>query len=168
MRAYRPFALCAALLSLSLSGAALAQGAAVGFSGLKQDPGAQVEVTADQLTLDRAAGGAVLEGNVLVVQGNLRMTAARIDVRYKADGTGVEHLQASGGVTLVTATDAAEAQAATYDVASGALVMTGNVLLTQGPTVISGEKLIADLRAGTGRMEGRVKTLFNTDGKAAN
>ena len=57
-------------------------------------------------------------------------------------------------------TEAAESAEATYDVASGALVMSGSVLLTQGKATIAGERLVADLRSGTGQMEGRVKTVF--------
>jgi lipopolysaccharide export system protein LptA len=34
------------------------------------------------------------------------------------------------------------------------------VVLTQGPATITGDRLVADLRAGTGRIEGRVRTVF--------
>jgi lipopolysaccharide export system protein LptA len=61
---------------------------------------------------------------------------------------------------LVNATDAAEAQEAVYTIEAGEVVLTGGVLLTQGQTTISGEKLIIDITAGTGRMEGRVTTTF--------
>ena len=167
MTPFRRIGLIAALIS-GLSGTAYAQGTSLGFEGLKQDPGAPVEVTSESVVIDRASGKAVLEGNVLVVQGGLRMTAARIDVIYGTETRAVERLDASGGVTIVTEADAAESSDATYQVATGALVMTGNVLLTQGPGTISGDRLVADLRAGTGRMEGRVKTLFNSGGKAGN
>jgi lipopolysaccharide export system protein LptA len=39
------------------------------------------------------------------------------------------------------------------------------VLLTQGTTTISGERLVYNLDAGTGTMDGRVQTVF-TPGKA--
>lgn len=156
-------------LALALSaGLALAQGMAVGFGGLKQDPGAPVEVTADGLTVDQAQGRAVFDGNVLVVQGELRMTAARVEVAYGDSGQGIRQLNATGGVTLVTAAEAAESREATYEVASGALVMTGAVLLTQGQATIAGDRLVADLRAGTGQMEGRVRTVFQPGTKSGN
>ncbi|WP_233589003.1 LptA/OstA family protein [Falsigemmobacter faecalis] len=155
-------------LFLGLSGAAFAQGTALGFSGLKQDPGAPVEVTSETLSIDRDAGRAILEGDVLVIQGDMRLTAPRVEVIYGTEGQQIKEIHAQGGVTIVTAADAAEAREARYDVATGGLVMSGNVLLTQGPSTISGERMVADLRAGTGRMEGRVKTLFNTEPKAGN
>jgi lipopolysaccharide export system protein LptA len=42
--------------------------------------------------------------------------------------------------------------------------MTGEVLLTQGGNVMSGQKLTVDLTAGTGRMDGRVKTILQPSG----
>lgn len=150
------------------AGLALAQGMSVGFGGLKQDPGTPVEVTSDGLTVDQASGRAVFDGNVLVVQGAMRMTAARVEVEYGDNGQGISRLNATGGVTLVTAAEAAESREATYEVASGALVMTGAVLLTQGQATIAGEKLVADLRAGTGQMQGRVKTVFQPGTKGGN
>jgi lipopolysaccharide export system protein LptA len=98
----------------------------------------------------------------------MRLTAPRVEVIYGTEGQQIKEIHAEGGVTIVTATDAAEAREARYDIATGALVMSGSVLLTQGPSTIAGERLVADLRAGTGRMEGRVKTLFNTEPKAGN
>ena len=157
------------LLAFALSaGLALAQGMAVGFGGLRQDPGAPVEITSDGLTVDQASGRAVFDGNVLVLQGALRMTAARVEVEYGDNGQGIRRLNATGGVTLVTAAEAAESRDATYEVESGALVMTGSVLLTQGQATIAGETLVADLRAGTGQMQGRVRTVFQPAGKGGN
>ena len=57
---------------------------------------------------------------------------------------------------------AEEAAEAIYTVETGDLVLSGDVLLTQGPSAISGERLVVDLDAGTGRMEGRVRTVFQT------
>ena len=38
--------------------------------------------------------------------------------------------------------------------------MTGDVLLTQGANALSSERLRIDLNAGTGALEGRVRTIF--------
>ena len=55
---------------------------------------------------------------------------------------------------------AAEAREAVYTVAAGIVEMTGDVLLTQGASALSGQRLVLDLKAGTGVMEGRVSTTF--------
>ncbi|RUS64931.1 lipopolysaccharide transport periplasmic protein LptA [Pseudorhodobacter sp. E13] len=145
----------------------LAQGASVAFGGLKQDTTLPVEVTADNLAVNQADGTAEFSGNVLVGQGDMRLSAGRVKVEYTADGTGISRLFASEGVTLINATDAAEAREAIYTIESGEVVMTGDVLLTQGGNALSGQKLVIDLKAGTGVMEGRVQTVFQP-GKAKN
>lgn len=148
---------------------ALAQGAQIAFSGLKQDTSLPVEVTADQLQIRQADGQATFSGNVVVGQGKMRMTAAKVLVEYAAtgsDATGkISRLHATGGVTLVTgAAEAAESQEAVYTIDSGTVVMTGNVVLTQGQNALSGEKLVVDLKTGTGTMQGRVKTILQSGG----
>ncbi len=149
-----------ALLAASLAAPAAAQQADIRFGGLTQDTSLPVEVTSDSLSVDQADGAALFTGNVLVVQGDMRMTAGMIRVEYSDDGTGIDRLHGTGGVTLVSPTDAAEAAEAVYTIASGTVVMTGNVLLTQGNAAISGEKLTVNLTDGTGTMTGRVKTIF--------
>jgi lipopolysaccharide export system protein LptA len=153
---------------LFASAALLAQGANVAFGGLKHDASQPVEITADELTVDQTTGSAVFIGNVVAGQGDMRLSAARVQVQYAVvDGqsTGdINQLIASGGVTLVNGAEAAEAQEAVYTVASSQIVMTGDVILTQGPNALSGEKLTVDLNSGQGRMTGRVKTIFQTGG----
>jgi lipopolysaccharide export system protein LptA len=150
----------ALLLTLTLSMPAMAQQAQVAFGGLKQDTSLPVEIEADSLTVNNADGSAEFTGNVLVGQGDMRLRAGAIRVEYGADGRTIDRLVASGGVTLANGAEAAEAREAIYTIASGEVVMTGDVLLTQGQTALSGQKLVIDLKAGTGRMEGRVQTTF--------
>jgi lipopolysaccharide export system protein LptA len=155
------FLLCAlSVCAILAPGLAAAQGASVEFGGLRQDASLPVEVSADSLTVNQTDGSALFEGNVIAVQGDLRLTAGAVQVRYAEGGGAIRTLTATGGVTLVSATDAAEAREAVYSVQEGSVVMTGDVLLTQGPNAISGQKLVLDLTAGTGRMEGRVQTVF--------
>ena len=161
----RPHLLLAAALFLCLtSGLVLAQQADIAFAGMKQDTSLPVEVDADNLSINNANGSAVFSGNVVVVQGEMRLTAGEVRVEYTAAGGGIKTLIASGGVTLVSTADAAEAQEAVYPIASGNVVMSGNVLLTQGQNAISGQKLVINLKDGTGVMEGRVKTVFSPGG----
>ncbi len=157
----------ASLFALFLIGSATlasAQGADVALGIAAFDPSAPVEVTSDELSIDQATGQAIFDGNVLVVQGDIRMSAGLITVVYKTDASGaaqgISELRASEGVTVVTPTDAAEASSAVYAVETGNVTMTGEVLLTQGQTALSGDKLTLNLNDGTGRMEGRVRTIF--------
>lgn len=161
----KPLLMLAALLILGLNaGATFAQQANIAFGGMKQDTSLPVEVDADNLAINNADGSAVFSGNVIVSQGDMRLTAGEVRVEYAANGGGIKTLHASGGVILVNIADAAEAQDAVYTIEQGNVVMTGNVLLTQGPNAISGQKLVINLKDGTGVMEGRVKTVFSPGG----
>lgn len=148
------------LLAALVADPARAQQTEVRFGGLRQDTSLPVEVDADSLSVDQAAGTAVFTGNVLVKQGDMRMTAEKIEVEYGEGGSGIDKLHATGGVTLVSPEDAAEAEEAVYTIAGGTVVMSGNVLLTQGNAAISGDSLTVNLKSGTGMMTGRVKTIF--------
>ncbi len=158
-----PSAIIATVLAAALPGLATAQ-ALVPFGGLSHDASLPVEITADRLELDQAAGSAVFSGQVKVGQGALRLAADRVEVFYdqtSTDPTGkVQRMVATGNVTLANGAEAAEADHAVYEVAAGTIAMDGNVLLTQGQNALSSQKLDIDLNAGTGRLEGRVQTIF--------
>lgn len=144
----------------ALSGPLAAQEAKVAFGGLAQDTSLPVEVQADMLSVNNADGTAVFEGNVLVGQGEMRLAAARVQVEYGTDGKSIARLHATGGVTIANLADAAEAKEALYTIDTGVIVLTGDVLLTQGSSALSGQKLTIHLKDGTGVMEGRVSTVF--------
>jgi len=149
---------------LLLPGLAAAQGTEVPFGGLSHDATLPVEITADSLELDQAAGTALFTGTVKVGQGTLRMAADRMEVFYAdaaGSGTGaIERMKADGNVTLTNGTEAAESARATYEVATGIIEMEGDVLLTQGANALSSERLRIDLNTGKGALEGRVRTIF--------
>lgn len=156
-------ALRVAILSLALTGLAsalVAQGTSVAFGSMRQDSDAPVEVTADQLSVDQDSGTAVFTGDVLIGQGEMRLSAARVLVVYKDGNSGIERLEATGGVTLVSGLDAAESSRADYDIDRGTIVMTGDVLLTQGENALTADTMTVDLDAGTAQMSGRVKTIL--------
>ena len=145
---------------LALCGPVAAQEAKIAFGGLAQDTSLPVEVQADTLSVNNADGTAVFSGNVLVGQGEMRLAAAKVTVEYDKDGKAIARLHATGGVTIANLADAAEAQEALYTIDSGVIVLTGDVLLTQGASALSGQKLTIQLKDGTGVMEGRVSTVF--------
>jgi lipopolysaccharide export system protein LptA len=132
------------------------------FGGGSHDASQPVEITSNALSLDQAAGTATFTGDVLVGQGDLRLSAERIDVYYaEMEGTStISRMIATGNVTLTNGLESAEAEEATYSVADGLVEMRGSVVLLQGSNVLSSDSLRLDLTAGTGLLEGRVQTIF--------
>jgi len=127
------------ILALLLGTAANAQ-TNIDLGGISADPKAPVEVSADNLSVDQDSGTAVFSGNVVIGQGDLRLSAGSVRVVY-SDSTGdIAQLLATDGVTLVTDSEAAEAATADYNLTTGILTLSGSVLLTQGASALSASK----------------------------
>lgn len=154
----RSWALLAALALLAPL--AQAQEAKIAFGALEQDTSLPVEVAADQLSVNNADGTANFSGNVVVTQGKMTLAAAQMLVKYAADGKSIDQLIATGGVKISNLADVAQGSEAVYTVASGMIELSGVVLLSQGGSTLTGQKLTINLRDGTGTMSGRVTTTF--------
>ena len=155
--------LLANLAFVLLAGVAAAQSANIAVGTGAFDASLPVEVTADELSVNQSTGQAVFQGNVLIVQGEVRLSAGSVTIEYAPEGSAnaISRLLASGGVTFVTSTDAAEARDAVYSVNDGTVTLSGDVLLTQGRNAIAGDRLVVNLESGNGRMDGRVRTVIN-------
>lgn len=168
----RPLAPLAFGLLLLAAGAASAQTPAqtpaapgtLNFEGLRHDEAQPIEIHSDTLQVDQATGIARFSGDVVVSQGDLRLSAGAVEASYapgEGDQSGrLSALTASEGVLINSGTATAQSDGARYDVEGRRIVMTGNVVLTQAGNTIAGQTLTIDTASGTGRMEGRVRTVL--------
>lgn len=150
-----------ALASFPLT--AMAQGFKVAFGQMEQDSDLPVEVTADSLSVNQNDGSAVFSGNVSISQGDMKMTADKVDVHYHAESQGIARLVATGDVLLIQGQDIAEAQAADYNIDNGTVRMTGDVTVVQANNTITADEMIVNLTDNTAQMHGRVKTILRTE-----
>ena len=150
------------LVLLGFAPAVWAQGAEIAFGTVQQDTSLPVEVSADSLSVSQNDGSALFTGNVVIGQGEMRLSAPRVLVFYTSDQSGIDRLEATGGVTLVNGDQAAEAESAEYEVNRGTIRMVGDVLLTQGANTLVSDTMDVDLEAGTAQMNGRVRTVFRS------
>jgi len=130
--------------------------------GFSSNPDEPIEMTADKLTISQTDGSARFDGNVVIAQGNIKIIASLVVVTYLESG-GIARLSASGGVTVVTQTESAEAKSADYDLSSHSLVLSGDVLLTQGQSAISADTMNINLTTGAAIIEGRVRTVLSSE-----
>lgn len=154
----------AGLLLAATGTMAFAQGASVPFGIVNHDNTLPIEVGADSLSISQKDSSAEFIGNVKIGQGELKISADKVTILYSAkDGkaTGeIDTIHALGHVTLSNGAEAAEGAEATYQVATGLIVVTGQVLLTQGNNALSGDTLEIDLKSGTANVTGHVQTVF--------
>lgn len=105
---------------------------------LEASPTATV-VTADKLTFDYIKKFALFENNVLVNDPRLQLSANRLTLIFTEDG-GAQTIKAEGKVLLTQGDKKARADVATYDVASGRIVLAGGPpQMMQGRNILEGE-----------------------------
>ena len=105
---------------------------------LEASPDATV-VTADKLTFDYIKKFALFENNVVVNDPRLQLSANRLTIIFTEDG-GAQTIKAEGKVLLTQGDKKARADLATYDVASGRIVLAGGPpQVMQGRNILEGE-----------------------------
>ena len=141
------------------------------FSGLKMSGNEPIQIESDKLEVFDKESKAIFTGNVNVVQGPTLLKAGKLTVHY-VQGTGsatsgsaaIDRLEVDGTVYVKSEDQVATGDRATFDMKSEVLVLSGKeVVLTQGPNVLTGCKLTVQMKTGEANVEGcggRVKGLF--------
>jgi len=70
----------------------------------------------------------------------------------------IRRLEALGGVIVISKDQKATGDRADFDIKANTVTLFGNVVVTQGPNVMKGDKLIVDLSTSRARMEAGTKT----------
>lgn len=150
---------------LAIGTPAVAQDFKVDFGISSNDPNAPIEVEADSLSVDQETGNALFSGGVVITQGEMVFSAASVEVVYTEAQDGISKLTGSGGVTINSGQDSAEAENATYDVVTGLIHMDGNVSLAQGRNTISAQRMTVNTTDSTAELHGRVRTVLQPNGQ---
>jgi len=146
------------ILIASAAVIALALPATVAFSA--QDATRQpVQYGAD--SGEYTPDGFALRGRAEVTQGTNRIRADAIR-GFTTNGQ-LTRVEASGNVYFVTPDQSMRGNNAVYNLNDGSVVVTGDVILTQGQNVLSGGRLVYNVRTETARIESagnRVRGVF--------
>ena len=109
--------------------------------------------------------GFSLRGRAEVTQGGNRLRADAIR-GFTANGE-LNRIEANGGVYFVTPDQSMRGDRAVYTLNNAEVVVTGDVILTQGKNVLTGNRLVYNVRTESARMEGgsgRVQGVFYPQG----
>ncbi|HEY0104304.1 MAG TPA: LptA/OstA family protein [Brevundimonas sp.] len=128
-----------------------------------QTPGSSSEAVAYGADAgEYTPAGFTLRGRAEVVQGRNRLRADAIN-GFVSDGD-LRRVEASGNVYFVTPDQTMRGDRAVYTLASNEVVVTGDVILTQGQNVLTGGRLVYNTRTEAARMEGpangRIRGVF--------
>ncbi|MBL8259732.1 MAG: lipopolysaccharide transport periplasmic protein LptA [Candidatus Competibacteraceae bacterium] len=126
---------------------------------LPEDRSQPIRLEAGRGQLDQKSGVSVYEGNVVISQGSMRLTADAATIHVKDNN--FQRMDATGNPATLRyqpAADKPEIQGASkrveYDVESGKVVLTGAVRVVQGQDTFSGERLEYDLKDDVIRAKG--------------
>jgi lipopolysaccharide export system protein LptA len=188
-----PRLLCLLLLTaatLSVSGVPLhaqtpaGKGPPNALQGFSQNRDQPVHIEAATLEVRDKEKQATFSGNVKVIQGDTGLRCKSLVVFYDQGGdTGagggmktatpgpggqqkIKKLEARGSVVVTQKEQTATGDLGLFDMQSNTVTLSGNVVMTQGPNVLRGERLVVDLTSGVSRVEsgkngqGRVQGLF--------
>lgn len=157
-----------------------------GFATNKDQP---IQIEAASLEVRDKEKNAVFVGNVVVTQGDTVMKCKELRVFYDQDdpkggakgapkstmkaaqpGPGgrqsIRRLEARGGVIVTTKDQTATGHTGIFEMKTNTVTLSGDpVVITQGPNILKGERLVVDLTTSFARVEGKVTGLFSTGGK---
>jgi lipopolysaccharide export system protein LptA len=168
-------ALVAILLAAAPATAAEPAGGAgndifTGFNAKSKDP-IQVDAKTLEIYEENKQRISVFSGNVVVTRGPTLMHASTMklfsDLAAKdakagdaASGAAKEQkgqsftrIEAVGPVTITSADQSVTGANAVVDMKTQIMTLTGNVVLTRGKDVATGDKLVVDLRTGRARID---------------
>lgn len=164
------FAGAALLAAPSLAGAQLAPG------------GGPIAYSADEQEYLDAQRVLHLRGRVELLQEPNRLRSNVMSLHFAARNPGarntefgsnlgdLERIEATGEVYFVTPTETVRGDRAVYTVNDDTIVVTGDVIVTRGPNVMTGSRLTVQIEAGRSTMDGvptpagrRVRGVFYPD-----
>jgi len=170
-------AAAAAFLAIAGAGALISAGDTA-VAQISQG-GGPIAIGADRLEVIDAERVSIWSGRAEAIQGENRLRADVIRT-YSAPRRGggeggnmggdIERMVATGNVYFVTPTQVIRGDDATYTSSSDTIVVTGDVILTQGENVLTGSQLTVQVGTGRAVMDGapsqagrRVRGVFYSD-----
>lgn len=114
-----------------------------------------VNYAADRIELQDRQKRVVLSGNVVITQGDLRLTAGRTTVSYTDAGAlRIQRINATGGVVVTRSNERAQGNAGIYDFNRRVIILSGGVALRRGGDTLNGGRLTIDLNSGLSTVDG--------------
>lgn len=128
-----------------------------GLGGNNSDP---IEIEAGSAEIRQADNRAILSGGVIVRQGDATLKTSVVYVDYAGGAAAdvnqqIKRIEAPGKVAVSVRDQTASGDRGVFNYSDETLIVSGNVVLSQGPNVMRGERLVVDLRTGKARMEGQ-------------
>ncbi|MGB7206107.1 MAG: LptA/OstA family protein [Anderseniella sp.] len=140
-------------------------------SAYAQKSKSKVDIESDQMELFEDQNKAIFKGNVRARRSDVRLNSTVLVATFQKTangGTDVTWLETTGGgVTIITSSQTITGDRMKMNVKANTAIVTGNVTVKQGTSLVKGEKLDVDLNTNqskfTSGSSGKVKFSFTPD-----
>jgi lipopolysaccharide export system protein LptA len=128
---------------------------------------APFDLSADRFEVRDKEGTTLFTGNVVAIQGKMKLVSDRARAFYTRANTKVtiRRVDAQGAVKLTSPSETVSAAWGIYDLDSQQITLGGDVTLMRGSDVIRGQRLELNLRSGITTLDGGADV--GLEGKAA-
>jgi lipopolysaccharide export system protein LptA len=168
----------ATLLSAAPVAAQPASGPPNALQGFSQNRDKPIKINAATLEVRDKEKMATFAGDVHLVQGDTMLRSKTLVVFYDDDAVAkaanaptaataaqpkqqIRRAEARGGVIVTQNDQTATGDNGVFDMRANTVTLLGNVVISQGPNVVRGDRLSVDMTTGVSRVEGgRVQALI--------
>lgn len=148
--------------SLICAAAIILVGASVAGIAIAQNRSGPVQVTANEIDVQPQNNLAIFSGNAEVVQDGFVMRSARFRVTYTQGGS-IERAVSDSEIFFTSPSERVRGNRGEYNAGNNTITFYGNVVLTQGQNVVTGDELRINTITRATLMKsnsGRVKGVF--------
>ena len=130
---------------------------------VKVDTNSELQIISQNMLYDQKTNNTEFTGNVVLTYGNLKLMAMRVKIKFEEqsnlDSLRLE-LFASGDVVIQNDEQKISGDEAYFSKQDEEIVLKGNIVYSQENNIITGQKLVLDLKKGTASIKGPVTTTF--------
>ena len=101
-----------------------------------------VQISADRLEVDDVAQRLVFIGHAIARQGDITLSSEKLLVQYSGDDRQIREIVAEGNVRITQGERVATGQRAVYDQAEERIVLTGEPVVREGSNSVQGQEIV--------------------------
>lgn len=155
------------LVVMCLATSAISQEQTAAFGTIAEDSSQPINAEADRMEVDELTGIITMYDDVVITQGNTKLTAEFVEIFQNMELSEIETVNAKGSVYLESSGDLATGDEVTYDVKARMLYLTGNAFLQKVDNTISAPYIEVNTQTGSASMNGRVSTTLLPGGSSS-
>jgi len=143
-------------------------GEAAGLETTQPQPGVAetITITSDRMELDQKKNTVIYMGNVVTVRGNVTMKSDTLTATYNSEMKRLTEVVAEGNLEMTQGNRMATGTKAIFNSDDNSIVLTGDPVIRQGNSQVSGCRIIMFINEERGVVEGgcqRVKAVIFLD-----